>query len=181
MNKTEHLLVCLAEECSEITKSVAKALRFGLDDGYPGTNETNLDNIIDEINDLYGVINMLVDAGIPLHQNTGKIQSKINRVNKYMQYAVDRGTLQVQHNTDAKGILINKIRKNKIYVKQYPVDELTGKRAKLYLSKDTWIEIEYEQNMNTFVNDCQIINTANDMTHDEAELLLLLAQKQSLI
>lgn len=32
MNATEHLLVCLAEECGEVAKECSKALRFGLDD-----------------------------------------------------------------------------------------------------------------------------------------------------
>ncbi len=34
MNKTEYLLVCLAEECAEIQQAVDKALRFGLDVGF---------------------------------------------------------------------------------------------------------------------------------------------------
>jgi len=39
MNRTEHLLVCLAEECAEVGQAVAKALRFGLDDGRTRTLE----------------------------------------------------------------------------------------------------------------------------------------------
>jgi len=32
---TEHLLVCLAEECAEVGQAVGKALRFGLKDSPP--------------------------------------------------------------------------------------------------------------------------------------------------
>lgn len=31
MNKAEHLLTCLAEECAEIQQAVSKALRFGVE------------------------------------------------------------------------------------------------------------------------------------------------------
>ena len=34
MNREEHLLTILSEECAEVIKDVSKALRFGLDD-YP--------------------------------------------------------------------------------------------------------------------------------------------------
>ena len=30
LNDTEHLLVCMAEECSEITQIINKTLRFGV-------------------------------------------------------------------------------------------------------------------------------------------------------
>jgi len=45
MNKTEYLLVCLAEECAEIQQAVDKALRFGLDVGFPGGKTTNAQDI----------------------------------------------------------------------------------------------------------------------------------------
>ena len=35
MNEVEHLLTCLMEECAEIQKSTAKAMRFGLDENVP--------------------------------------------------------------------------------------------------------------------------------------------------
>lgn len=34
LNDTEHLLVCMAEECSEITQIINKTLRFGLHSAY---------------------------------------------------------------------------------------------------------------------------------------------------
>ena len=47
MNHSEHMLTCVAEECSEVAQislrlaqAANKALRFGLHDGYPDT-ETN--------------------------------------------------------------------------------------------------------------------------------------------
>jgi hypothetical protein len=45
MNRTEHLLVCLAEECGEVIQSVGKALRFGLDHGYSDRTTTNAQDI----------------------------------------------------------------------------------------------------------------------------------------
>ena len=53
MNKTEHLLACLMEECAEIQKVAAKALRFGLDDHAPGEPMVpNSESIANECTDL---------------------------------------------------------------------------------------------------------------------------------
>ena len=95
MNKTEHLLTCLIEECAEIQKSAAKALRFGLDDHAPDTPDvTNSDDIAAECNDLLAIIEMLQDANIiPTIQNPQAIQAKKDKVTKYMEYAKNRGTL----------------------------------------------------------------------------------------
>ena len=97
MNKTEHLLVCLMEECAEIQKSTAKALRFGLDDHAPDSESTNAEDIAIEIHDLLAVIEMLKEENIIpeacLQDSKSMIEKKKEKINKYMEYAVTRGTL----------------------------------------------------------------------------------------
>lgn len=107
MNTTEHLLVCLAEECGEVAKECSKALRFGLDDqltlnpdGPRGTEgPTNREKIIAELNDLCGVVRMLEQHGV-LPRNcltdTTAQENKAIKVTRYMRYAVRVGTLEVE-------------------------------------------------------------------------------------
>ena len=93
MNKTEHLLTCLIEECAEVQKAAAKALRFGLDDTSPG-GTTNRQDIADECVDLLAVLEMLEDEGIiPPVETSQATQPKKDKVSKYMDYAKGRGTL----------------------------------------------------------------------------------------
>ena len=94
MNRTEHLLTCLMEECSEIQKVVAKALRFGLDDHAPDTTEKNSESISGEIVDLLAIIEMLEERNIiPILKTPELIQQKKGKVLKYMEYAKEQGTL----------------------------------------------------------------------------------------
>lgn len=103
MNSQEHLLTCVAEECAEVTKDVSKALRFGLGDHYDKEpmGRDNRERIIDELNDLLGVIDMLVEMGaFPKDwQSLQKQDAKKHRVRKYMGYAAKVGALKVR--TDA--------------------------------------------------------------------------------
>ena len=110
MNRTEHLLTCLAEECTEVAKECCKALRFGLDDqitldpnGPRGTEgPTNREKIVDEVRDLIGVLHLLVQEGelpdIGLSARCGGLQVRIKhkgkRVEDYMRYAQRVGALQ---------------------------------------------------------------------------------------
>ena len=98
MNQTEHLLTCLMEECAEIQKSAAKALRFGLDDHAPNSHSTNAEDISIEFIDLVAVIEMLREENIipDICDNDSKIaiEKKKEKVKKYMDYAKERGTLQ---------------------------------------------------------------------------------------
>ena len=48
MNRQQLLLVQFAEELSEVQQSIAKALRFGLEDGYPNSTTTNAEDIAQE-------------------------------------------------------------------------------------------------------------------------------------
>lgn len=93
MNKIEHLLTCLIEECAEVQKEATKALRFGLEDIWKD-NPTPSVKLAVEFGDLLGVFEMLKEEGvIPELSDEYLIKKKKERVLKYMQYAVDRGTL----------------------------------------------------------------------------------------
>lgn len=95
MNTKEHLLVCLIEECAEIQQAASKALRFGLDDGYPGSDTTNSQDMGREITDLIAVIDLCREHGMALQplEFMTMYDEKIQKVNAYMQYARERGTL----------------------------------------------------------------------------------------
>ena len=95
MNKSEYLLTCIIEECSEIQKAISKTLRFGAEDGYPGKRTTNTEDIINEINDLFGAIHLAQDLKILPEElvDTTKIIKKKEKITKYMEYSKKCGTL----------------------------------------------------------------------------------------
>ena len=94
MNRTEHLLVILMEECSEVQKNTSKALRFGLDDHASDSDVNNAEMLTKEIGDLYAAIQMLFDdkniieSPFNEHINLKKI-----KVEKYLEYSKQKGTL----------------------------------------------------------------------------------------
>jgi NTP pyrophosphatase (non-canonical NTP hydrolase) len=95
MNRTEHLLVCLAEECAEVAKAVSKALRFGLDDGAPGSDATNAQDIAGELNDLVAVAELLEECGaIPRRHSIRDIEAKKAKVLSFLEYAERRGAVE---------------------------------------------------------------------------------------
>jgi hypothetical protein len=83
------------EECAEIQKEAAKALRFGLDDHAPNAPETsNADGIALECVDLLAIIEMLEERHIiPSMKTPERLQKKKDKVLKYMRYAQGCGTL----------------------------------------------------------------------------------------
>lgn len=103
MNRAEHLLACLAEECGEVAKECMKSLRFGLDDkvtrdpsGPRGTEgPTNAEKIVAELNDLIGVVKLLTASKIiPMNwQSESQQNAKAVKVLAYMKYAESVGAL----------------------------------------------------------------------------------------
>lgn len=98
MNRSEHLLACLAEECAEVQKNVMKALRFGLQGGYPGSEVTNAEAIADELRDLIAVAMILERGGwiSRWNPNEADVSVKRTKIEKYMRYAAEIGSLAAQ-------------------------------------------------------------------------------------
>ena len=96
MNKTEYLLTCLTEECSEVQKECTKAMRFGLDDNWKERGKQS-ERIMHEFVDLMAVYESLVEEGCLEAYSTQDlyimVQNKKERLEKYMNYARERGTL----------------------------------------------------------------------------------------
>jgi hypothetical protein len=92
LTETEHLISVLAEEAGEIVHACGKALRFGLDDGYPGTDRTNAGDIALEVAHLKAVAVML-GLNCDGQSERSAIDAKINKVHLFMKYARQRGTL----------------------------------------------------------------------------------------
>jgi len=93
MNKNQHLLQILAEECSEVIKEVSKSLRFGPEDSYPGKTETNAELISREFIEAIAVRNMLVEAGVlTIPVDAFEIsEAKRAKVLKYLDYSSQKG------------------------------------------------------------------------------------------
>ena len=62
MVRREHLLTCLAEECTEVGQRVTKALRFGLAEVQAGQTLTNRQRIAEEYRDLVAVASSGADT-----------------------------------------------------------------------------------------------------------------------
>ena len=96
MNRQEHILTIVAEECAEIAQRASKALRFGLDEIEPGEDDDNFERMLAEFADLCGVLE-LVRPGASIEGMTKALRPKINakkdRVESFLSYSKERGTL----------------------------------------------------------------------------------------
>ena len=99
MTRQEHLLACLTEECAEVIKEVCKIQRFGPNDHHPDIEDSklNVQRLKDEIVDLIGVVDMLQDEKFIDMDILGleeQIEAKKARVEKYILYAKEKGTVK---------------------------------------------------------------------------------------
>ncbi len=97
MTRHEHLLVILMEECAEVQKECAKALRFGLDDFYePAGPETNRESIVREFDDLVATMDLLRHEEILPFENEDNLRrqdAKVAKIEKYLKYSAEKGLL----------------------------------------------------------------------------------------
>ena len=101
MNTPEHLITCLGEEGIEVALELAKVCsktnRFGLREVSVAdpAGPDNTERLVNELNDLLGVVAVLVEEGIlPRNwQNFWKQTEKRRRVRHFMAYAREQGVL----------------------------------------------------------------------------------------
>ena len=105
MNRPEHLLACLAEECDEVGQRVMKALRFGLREVQAGQPLTNDDRICDELRDLIAVAHILHSEGVIgwFMPETGDVHAKRAKIEKFM--AISRAQGPVIEVTSPQSLL----------------------------------------------------------------------------
>lgn len=99
MNKQEHLMTVFAEELGEMAmellelqKQIFKAQRFGIDEqrDIPASNRERIEA---EWQDLLGSVVKLREVGICLQPDIVAIAAKIEKVERYCDYAKSLGTL----------------------------------------------------------------------------------------
>ncbi len=94
MNRLEHLLTIVAEEGAEVAQRADKALRFGLYEVQPGQDQTNLERLLGEYHDLMASIGMVLDdQRLPFHINPELLNEKRRKVEKFLAYSRELGTL----------------------------------------------------------------------------------------
>jgi len=91
MNRREHLLTILMEECAELAQAASKAIRFSPDSNYDGI--TNREKLQNEYNDVLAVVEMLHDDGIEMYDDPELIDAKQQKVEKFLKDSKRIGTL----------------------------------------------------------------------------------------
>lgn len=89
MNTNEYLLARIAEECVEAAQRALKAQAFGLDEVQEGHLLTNRERLVQELNDVYAVVEMLGLAEVDRPAMTKKKE----KVLAFMGHAKKCGTL----------------------------------------------------------------------------------------
>lgn len=111
MTFNEHILTCLGEEGCEVSQAVSKSLRFGLSDVNPlkPSGPSNNGRIVEELNDLLGVVELLVEQGLlPDDWRSERlIAAKKKKLAQYMEYSKERGALQLPHISEIKNGGVN--------------------------------------------------------------------------
>lgn len=101
MNRIEHLLAVLAEECAEVAQRCSKAQRFGFHQVQADQPLTNAQRIDRELQDLYAAVEMIRDE-VGVMSTFGvsdvmAIDAKRRKVEKYMDRARDLNALDREH------------------------------------------------------------------------------------
>lgn len=96
MDRVQYLLSKIAEEASEISQIALKTQQFGVYEMCPDLEETNVQRINKEFNDLLGVIQLLnKELGVyEIQFNPELVEKKIEKVEKYYQYSINCGQVK---------------------------------------------------------------------------------------
>jgi len=95
MSHEQYFLIQLAQECCELAKVATKATMFGLEDGSPFKETTNLQDLESEFNDVLAIMQRLEPTNnIFSFMHKGMMDKKIEKVLHYMQVARKNGKVE---------------------------------------------------------------------------------------
>lgn len=139
MNRQEHLLTIIMEECAEVAQRASKALRFGLTEIQPDQDLSNAERVMVEFDDLLAAIQMCQDANLLPSRSPERMAAKMAKVEKFLVYSEQQGTLKAAFDdvvSKAQRKLLD--RAADIMTYPYPTESLTAK----WLAAAKEIEIE---------------------------------------
>ncbi len=85
-DETREILLILQEECAEVIVEISKCMRFGPDQIKPGSSETNIQFLEQELADVLVMIDLLVKQNVGV--NATSMESKtINKINKLKKWS----------------------------------------------------------------------------------------------
>ena len=94
MNKQEHILTVLAEECNELAQACSKALRFGLHNTKTGKTVNNRKKISREFNDIYAMVKLLrKNKAIPYSISEKRVANKMIRFEENLELSERKGNV----------------------------------------------------------------------------------------
>lgn len=95
MNRQEHILTCLTEEASEVSKEVSKINRFGADDIHPNSKESHAEKLVFEFHDFLAVYQMALDElGVDFEINEKLLKRKKEKLENMIKLSKKLGTIQ---------------------------------------------------------------------------------------
>jgi hypothetical protein len=139
MDRQEHLLTILGEECSELHQEICKALRFGINH-QNNSSETNAHRIFKEFNDLLSMSEMVNDSVVKtskgitysdkgiMYRDDNLILEKKAKVEKFLLHSKECGTLD-----DPKDAEIKRL--------QRIIFHMTHHEGALEETKEQWLPI----------------------------------------
>lgn len=87
LTREEHLLLRLGEECNEVAKRVSKAVLFTPGEVQPGQEKNNAERLSEELDDLLGVLEMLISEGFLRNSKGFAREDKKVKVEKYIKFS----------------------------------------------------------------------------------------------
>ena len=85
-NNTQETLQILQEECAEVIQAISKIYRFGPDQCYGETDDTNMHKLQQELGDVLVMIELLTNKGVGVSE-VGLQEAKIKKFAKLRQWS----------------------------------------------------------------------------------------------
>lgn len=96
MNRIDHFLWILSEECNEVGQRASKAARFSLEEVQGSQTYNNAERIMHEWADLVGVMEKLIEEGAVKYPDdfAERVATKKSRIEQFLKLSKANGRLE---------------------------------------------------------------------------------------